>query len=66
MIPNIRRANSDQFRALMVADFDSGKKVPISPYALAGALGFAIQGVAVIIMLANATLSEERTSVGKG
>ena len=50
MIPNTRRANSDQLSALIVADFDSEKKYPISPYALAGAAGFAIQVIAVMIL----------------
>jgi len=46
-------ASSDEFNAVVVADFDrenSEKKYPISPYTIAGAAGFGIQAVAVIII----------------
>lgn len=51
--PNTSSANSDQLSQLVVADFDnknSEKEYPISPFALAGAVGFAIQGIAVLII----------------
>ncbi len=49
--PNSSSAISEILRPTEVADFDSEKKVPISLYELAGALGFALQGLCFACLL---------------
>jgi len=49
--PNMRSAHSETSRMIKVADFDSEKSVPISASDLAGALGFALQGIGLAYLL---------------
>ena len=63
--PNSSSAISDILRLTEVADFDSEKKVPISLYNLAGALGFTLQSFCLAYLLYHRLKRRHKKTLNK-